>query len=64
MDAQGKLLRHRVPETATRILLYLYSCMNPFHVPKLKNKIIHSMEYIPLEEARSSSNCQDIPRLL
>ena len=38
--------------------------MNPSHVPKFNNKIIQSMEYIPLEEASSSSNCQDILRLL
>jgi hypothetical protein len=38
--------------------------MNPFHVPKFNNKITHSLEYIPLQETGSSSNCQGIPRLL
>jgi len=59
-----ELLCHRVPRTSTRKPLYLYSSMNRFLVPKLNNIIIHSMEYIPLDEAGSSSNCQDIHRLL
>jgi len=52
-----ELLRHRVPGTATRKPMYLYASMNRFLVPKLNNIIIHSMEYIPLDEAGSSSHC-------